>query len=134
MLTDAGPLVAMLNAKDSQYAPCRQVAAAETEPLVTSWPVIAEAMHMLGKYEGWRGQRQLLDMMTAGDLLLVNLERNHVDRIRALMDKYSDVPMDFADASLVVLAESLHESRIFTLDSDFHIYRLNDKNPFDVVP
>lgn len=51
-----------------------------------------------------------------------------------LMLKYKDRPMDLADSSLVSAAESLQLSRIFTLDSDFYIYQLNDKNPFEVIP
>jgi uncharacterized protein len=55
-------------------------------------------------------------------------------RMRELMEKYSDLPMDFADASLVTIAEVLNLDRIFTLDSDFKIYRVNQTIPFEVVP
>lgn len=54
-------------------------------------------------------------------------------RIRELMTRYRDVPMDFADASLVALAESMGEKRVFTLDNDFYAYRLYDSEPFDVI-
>jgi hypothetical protein len=52
----------------------------------------------------------------------------------ALMDKYKDRPMDLADASLVAAAERLGARRIFTLDSDFHIYRLADSSALECVP
>jgi uncharacterized protein len=50
------------------------------------------------------------------------------------MEQYQDTPMDLADASLVVLAEVTGLKRIFTLDSDFYVYKINGKDSFDVVP
>ncbi len=55
-------------------------------------------------------------------------------RMSFLMEKYRNVPMDLADASLVTAAEALRTSRIFTLDADFYIYQRNDREPFEVVP
>lgn len=55
-------------------------------------------------------------------------------RMRALMEQYRDTPMDLADASLVAAAEARVEKRIFTIYSDFYIYQLNGREPFDVVP
>ena len=51
-----------------------------------------------------------------------------------LMEKYRDTPMDLADASLVVTAESLSIRQIFTLDGDFRVYRLSDGSVLDIVP
>lgn len=50
------------------------------------------------------------------------------------MDKFSDLPMDFADASLVLAAEILGTSKVFTLDSDFTIYRINGRKAFEIIP
>ncbi len=55
-------------------------------------------------------------------------------RMQLLMEQYEDVPMDLANASLVALAEAQRLKRIFTLDSDFYIYRLNNKEAFEVFP
>jgi len=55
-------------------------------------------------------------------------------RMQALMEKYKDVPMDLADASLVVLAETSGVRQVFTLDTDFYIYRIASKESFDVIP
>jgi predicted nucleic acid-binding protein len=57
-----------------------------------------------------------------------------VMRMRSLMEKHRDTPMDLADASLVAAAESLKLRRIFTLDSDFRVYRINGTTPFEVLP
>lgn len=54
--------------------------------------------------------------------------------MRVLREKYKDTPMDLADASLVAAAEQLNLKRIFTLDSDFYVYRINDRDAFEVVP
>jgi predicted nucleic acid-binding protein len=62
------------------------------------------------------------------------LSEIELGRMRLLMEKYKDTPMDLADASLVAAAESLDSPRIFTLDSDFYIYRFRDKGAFEVIP
>jgi predicted nucleic acid-binding protein len=54
--------------------------------------------------------------------------------MRTLMEKYADIPMDFADASIVAAAESLNLDTVFTIDSDFYVYRLHDRHPFRVFP
>ena len=53
---------------------------------------------------------------------------------RQLMEQYHDTPMDLADASLVATAALLNLRRIFTLDSDFYVYRINNAGVFEVVP
>ncbi|MGH7193434.1 MAG: type II toxin-antitoxin system VapC family toxin, partial [Candidatus Saccharimonadales bacterium] len=73
-------------------------------------------------------------MPQSGDLTLLDLLPNDRVRMEQLMDKYHDLPMDLADASLVALAERLGVRRIFTLDSDFLIYLLSDGSTLDVVP
>ena len=57
-----------------------------------------------------------------------------LERMRALMERYADAPMDLADASLVALAEALNETLVFTLDDHFRAYRLRDRRAFQVVP
>jgi predicted nucleic acid-binding protein len=52
----------------------------------------------------------------------------------ALMAQYRDTPMDLADASLVAVAESLRLRRVFTIDSDFYVYRLADGSALEVLP
>ena len=54
--------------------------------------------------------------------------------MRTLMEEYQDTPMDLADASLVATAEAQGLKRIFTLDSDFYVYRMRDTESFDIIP
>ena len=89
---------------------------------------------MLGKVGGYRYQAALWKLLTAQRLVLHNFTSAEIERMGILMEKYQDTPMDLADASLVAVAESRSLIRVFTLDSDFHIYRLIDGAALEVVP
>lgn len=134
ILTDAGPLVAVINRNDQHHDRCVKALSGLEFPLVTTWPALTEAMYFLGEHIGWTAQEKLWRLLMRGDLTLVSLEETALARMRALMEKYQDSPMDLADASLVAAAETLKQRRIFTLDSDFRVYRLNDRTAFDLVP
>jgi len=91
-------------------------------------------MYLLGKTWGWYGQFRLWYMIQNEIVDVFNVERDHLLRMSELMKKYRDVPMDFADASLVAAAEALGTNKIFTLDSDFNIYRMNGRKHFEIIP
>ena len=132
--TDTGPLVALLDADDLHHAFC--VALAQRLPaelLLTTWPCFTEAMYLLGEIGGYRYQSALWNLRTTGRLRLHECTAEEADRMAVLMDKYQDTPMDLADASLVAVAESLAVRQIFTIDSDFHVYRLFDGSAFDIL-
>ena len=134
ILTDTGPLVALINRNDPDHVACVNIVKRQpAELLVTTWPCFTEAMYLLFRVAGHPGQRGLWQLRTAGKLNLYDLTPAQVDRTAELMDKYRDRPMDLADASLVVTAEHLRTQRIFTLDSDFHIYRLADGSALEIV-
>ena len=133
IITDAGPLVALVDARDPDHLVCRQALEQMTTPLLTTWPAFTEAMYLLGA-GGWRAQRSMWDRLDDGGLAIAPDEDVDRGRVRRLMEKYSDLPMDLADASLVALAETLGTRRIFTLDSDFRVYRYRGRQPFDIVP
>jgi predicted nucleic acid-binding protein len=88
----------------------------------------------VGDAGGWTAQRALWQMVERKALQLVDLAPDEVQRARVLMEKYQDVPMDLADATLVATAEARRMRRIFTLDSDFQIYRLRGRISFELVP
>jgi predicted nucleic acid-binding protein len=133
-LTDAGPLIAIIDADEPDHAICLEELDRIPLPLVTTWPAFTEAMYLLGRAGGSRGQRALWRLVQSERLLLADLTRSAVERAARLMDKYVDRPMDLADATLVAYAEE-HELRtIFTLDADFEIYRLRGRQKFETVP
>ncbi len=134
-LTDTGPLVALINRNDPNHGRCVTAARGLAPgPLVTSWPCFTEAMYLLYRAAGYAGQAELWRWRSDGRLILLDVTVEQADRMAELMTKYKDRPMDLADASLVVLAESLATRRIFSLDGDFHIYRLADGTTLESVP
>jgi predicted nucleic acid-binding protein len=133
-LVDAGPLVALIDRGEADHECCVDALAELSGPLITTWPAFTEAIYLLGGAGGWPAQETLWKLVDRGDLQLVDLDVSMRQRCRALMGKYADVPMDLADASLVALAESLKLNRVFTLDSDFHIYRMKTRRAFEAVP
>jgi hypothetical protein len=134
-LTDTGPLVALLDKDDVHHAACAATSKRlPSGPLLTTWPCFTEAMYLLGEVGGYRYQAELRRLRQAGRLALHDLTPAEVDYIVRLMEKYHDVPMDLADASLVAVAESHMVRRVFTLDSHFRIYRLTDGAALEVAP
>jgi uncharacterized protein len=91
-------------------------------------------MYLVYQIGGWPPQRKLWEYVEVGVLRIHSSSEAERKRIRELMEQYRDTPMDLADASLVVAAEMLKLTRIFTLDSDFYVYRLNETDAFEVVP
>ncbi len=125
MLTDTGPLVALLDKDDSQHADCLAVLGRlPCNPLLTTWPCFTEAMYLLNQIGGYHYQNSLWQWRRNGRLMLLDLTLAEADRMDALMAQYPNVPMDLADASLVAVAESRGFQSIFSIDSDFYIYRL----------
>ena len=134
-LTDTGPLVALVNKNDPNHRRCLAVTRRlPAGPLVTTWPCFTEAMYLVFQAGGYPAQAELWRWRMAGRLSLHDLTGNEMEQMVALMDKYKDQPMDLADASLVAAAERLGVKRLFTLDSDFYIYRLADGSALDCVP
>lgn len=135
ILADAGPLVALIDRGQGEvHRVCAAALKAVSVPLVTTWPCFTEAMYFLGDLEGWKGQEALWRFIERGVLRVHIPTVSETRRMRILMEKYRDTPMDLADASLVAAAEGLELHRILTLDSDFRVYRINDRIAFELVP
>jgi hypothetical protein len=132
VLVDAGPLVALLDRGDPEHEWC--VAALKTlrDPLVTVWPAFTEAMYLLGA--SWPAQKALWSRLETDALALAPLDETDAPGMRVLMEKYRDLPMDLADASLVHVAERESLTEIFTLDrTRFSIYRPGRRRRFSLV-
>ena len=121
VILDTGPLVALLNARDGHHDwAVRQWSDIEP-PLVTCESVVSKACFLLDQTKA--GSTAVFEMRLRGAIALTFRMDEHVKEIRALLAKYSDVPMSVADASLVCMAEQFIDSPILTLDSDFRQYR-----------
>jgi hypothetical protein len=133
-LVDTGPLVALLNRNDpAHHRATIAVGRLSATRLLTTWPCFTEAMYLLHQANGHAGQDALWLWLTDERVQLHDLTPAEQQRMRALMAKYADTPMDVADASLVAVAESLDLRRIFTLDDDFFVYRLADGSTLEVI-
>ena len=123
ILVDTGPLVALFDRKDGQHQRCVRALKVVQEPIRTTVPVLTEAFHMLGP--GSVGSDRLREFVLKGGLSVWWFDGAMLARAFELMDMYSDHPMDLADASLVVAAESLGTRKVFTVDRrDFEAYRV----------
>ena len=133
VLVDTGPLVALLDRGDRWHSICRETLSSLEEMLATVWPVVTEAMYLLRSYG--EAQRGLWEMIATGAVEILPLDATDVPRMKELMRKYRDLPMDLADAALVRVAERERLRRIFTIDRrDFQIYRPSRIGRFVVLP
>lgn len=132
VLVDAGPLVALLDRGDAHHEECLAAVHHIDEPLVTVWPAFTEAMYLLNF--SLPAQMALWDMVDNAAVTLVQLDELDIPRMRALMTKYRDLPMDLADAALVRVAEREKLPKIFTLDRrHFRLYRPSGLGQFTFV-
>lgn len=135
ILTDAGPLVALVDQGEPDHDACVACLPDLSGPMVTTWPAFTETMYLLGEAGGWRAQGMLWSILQQGDLEIAVQSSDDYERMRVLMQKYRDLPMDLADASLVRLAEERRARDIFTLDErDFRIYRIHGRQSFRLWP
>jgi hypothetical protein len=133
LLVDTGPIVALLDRSDSEHDAVVAALDVLRDPLLTVWPVIVEAMYLLAF--SWRAQKALWEMLETGAIDLIPLGTSDVPRLKQLMEKYRDQPMDLADAALVCVAEREGLRRIFTLDrTDFSVYRVARRGGFVLIP
>lgn len=131
IIADTGFWLALANLKDRHHGAARQALAGLSEGLVTTWPVVTETCHLLANRLGVQAELRFLQSLQAGAAKLVPLSVEDLPRIAQLVQKYRDLPMDFADASLVLLAEQLGSGRIFSTDvRDFKTYRWKSRKPF----
>ena len=133
VLVDTGPLVALFDPSDAEHERCkRALGQLRRCRRVTSLAVLTEAVYLLGFSP--RAQHALLAFVAAGAVEIADFSAAQVSRAAALMARFANLPMDFADATVVVLAEYFQTTSVFTLDRrDFSVYRLG-RRAFRLVP
>jgi predicted nucleic acid-binding protein len=132
VLVDAGALIAMLDRDDRWHAACVAALGEIRDPLQTVWPALTEAMHLLADVP--RAQEALFDMIEDDAIGLASLDAGDLARMKVLMRKYRDLPMDFADAALVRVAEREKLTHILSFDRHFRVYSLPGRARFVVLP
>jgi uncharacterized protein len=128
---DTGYLYALLDPRDGWHARASALVTTAEEGWITTWPVLTEATHLLSSRLGVNFALGLLDDVVQGGLAVWPLPEDAAQRASVLMRKYASLPMDLADASLVLLAEHLGHGRILSTDRrDFGAYRWKNRKPF----
>lgn len=133
LLLDTGAFVALVDRSERLHADCVAVLEQWTGPVVTTEAVLTETLYLVGPQ--WRAQKVCLEFLLRGAFQLVPSSQASLRRIAVLMERYRNVPMDFADATLVTLGEELDTDLVFTLDRrGFSTYRLNQRTAFQIHP
>jgi hypothetical protein len=133
LLLDTGAFVALLDRSEGRHVDCVAVLEQWSGPVVTTEAVLTETLYLVGP--SWQAQEMCLEFFLRGAFMLVPSSRTSLQRVAALIKKYRDLPMDFADATLAALGEELQTNWVFTLDRrGFSTYRLHGKKPFGILP
>lgn len=132
LLLDTGSFVALVDRSETKHPDCVAVLKQWAGPILTTEAVLTETLHLVGS--AWLRQKACLEFFLRGAFLLIPPSRKSLQRVTDLMEKYQDSPMDYADATLVALAEEIGTDHIFTLDrKGFSTYRLHNRS-FQLVP
>jgi predicted nucleic acid-binding protein len=131
IIADTGFWLALANGRDRHHAAATRAFRELNEALVTTWPVLTETCHLLAARVGVHAIERFITAGAGGAFEIFSLERGHLSRSLELIRKYRDLPMDLADASLLILAEELGSGRILSTDTrDFGAYRWKNRKPF----
>lgn len=130
IIIDTSFFISIFNRSDSNHQKAKSELANLNQSLITTTPVITETCHLLLKQTNFDFQMKFLRSHKAGAFKIYELIPDDLLRMIELMEKYSDVSMDFADASLIILAERLNHGEILTFDSDFEFYKWGKSSPF----
>lgn len=128
-LIDAGPLIALFDKDDKYHERVMDFLDGYHGQLITTWPVITETLHMLDF--DVRAQVDFLRWLRRDAVIIHSLDKELLDHVIELTQKYSDRPMDFADATLLVVSQQSGIRNIITIDSDFLVYRNLRKEMLD---
>ncbi|MDQ3301698.1 MAG: PIN domain-containing protein [Myxococcota bacterium] len=131
ILADTGPLVALFNRNDAHHRWALSRFREFTEPLVTAEPVLTESLHLLRRAPG--GGEKLLTLWQRGLVIAALSIEVEKPSLLVLMRRYADIPVSLADACLIRLAEIHPRCKVWTLDTDFRVYRRNGRQAIPVL-
>jgi predicted nucleic acid-binding protein len=132
-LIDTGAILAFLDQDDRWHEPFVDALSALQLPLATSAAVLTELFHLLGNHP--RQKAMAWSLVRSATVTVLAIDEADLPALEGLMRRYADRPMDFADATLVRLAERERLSTVFTIDhDDFETYRIDGRRRFRIVP
>ena len=132
VIMDTGPWVALIDRSESRHSDCVEWLRGFEGEIYSSEAVLTEVTYLLNLSP--KAQFAAIDFILSGVITLVPSSLDSLKRVKSLMEKYKNIPMDYADATLVTLAEDLSVNHIVTLDNHFNIYRLSSKKTFTLLP
>lgn len=132
IIIDTGFFIALLNKNDQYHKiAIKLMNVIPNRQWVSTWPVLTEVCYMLNRDKLYNSVQGVLDLYERGGLKLFQMDTHHMLRMKSLMKKYQNLPIDFADASLILLAEALGHGEILSTDlRDFETYRFKNHQPF----
>ena len=128
VVVDSGPCVALFDRDDDYHDTALRFIRRQRAPLLSTLAVLTEVMYVLDF--SLQAQVGFLSWVSSGAVQLVEAEDSDFQRVIQLMNKYSDLPMDFTDALLVAICERLSVKQVATVDRDFTIYRYKGRAKF----
>jgi len=131
ILIDSGPLIALFDSSDRYHSKALGFMQQNRSHLITTIASITETLHLLDFNRN--AQIDFLEWISRGSVEVHNIENSDFQRLKELTEKYRDLPMDFADSCLVLLAEKLSINTIATIDRDFSIYRIKGRKKFKTI-
>ncbi|WP_045216070.1 type II toxin-antitoxin system VapC family toxin [Desulfonatronovibrio magnus] len=131
IIVDTGAWLALIDRRDAYHNRCCDFFRHNHEALMTTWPVLVECVHLMFGRIGVAKTLSWMQTLEAQGVGIFVMQASHFTRLNTLMHQFRDLPMDLADASLVLLAEESGEGRIVSTDErDFHTYRWKNQHPF----
>lgn len=131
ILIDSGPLIALFDSSDKYHQKSVEFIKSNRFLLITTIASVTETLHLLDFNKN--AQLDFIEWVYRGGVEIANIINPDFERIKKLTEKYSDLPMDFADSCLVLLAEKMGINTIVTIDRDFSIYRIKGKTAFKTI-
>jgi predicted nucleic acid-binding protein len=133
LILDTGALVSILDRSQAHHQKFVRFFESWERPILSTEAVLTEATHLLGRSH--HGRKACVEFFLDGGAVLVPTTAASLRRVRDLLEDYADLPMDYADATLVVLAEEIGTDLVFTTDRrDFGVYRIRGRKRFRIVP
>jgi hypothetical protein len=133
VMMDTGPWVALIDRSEERHKECVGWLEHFKGSILSTEAVLTEVLYLLNFSS--QAQSAAIDFVLKGAILLVPPSLESLKKAKRLMEKYKNIPMDYADATLVSMAEDLSVDHVATFDAkEFGIYRLPSKKPFTVLP
>ena len=131
IIADTGVIVALIDKREEFHDWTSSHAKTLPVPFLTCETVISESCFLL--HNVYNGEKTVLSYIRKRILQIDFSLSAEIEAVETLISKYNNVPMSLTDACLVRLSEIHNDAAVFTLDSDFHIYRKNGRQKISLI-